>query len=203
VLVAGGRFGEAEGADRAVVRSDSGADQGGQERDSMSEKGNDEAAGRTPPEPPPYGTPTGQPVYGTPPDQPAYGTPAQPGTTQFDPVPPTAVYRGPEGYPGQPPYPAQGYQGQWPAYPESSQAVLALILGIVGLFVFWPVAPFAWVIGRSEVRAVDAGRRDPSNRGVALAGQIMGIIGTVLLVLGVALFIILIVVAAAIGSGNA
>jgi hypothetical protein len=166
----------------------------------MPEQGNDEAAGRTPP---PYGTPTGQPVYGTPPEPPAYGTPQEPGTTQFEPVPPTAAYQGPETYPGRPPYPAQGYPGQWPAYPEPSQGMLALILGIIGLFVLWPVAPFAWVIGRTEVRAVDAGRRDPANRGAALAGQIMGIIGTVLLVLGVVLFVILIVVAVAIGSGNA
>jgi hypothetical protein len=175
-------------------------DQGGRERDSMSEQGNDETGRRTPPEPPTFGTPTGQPVYGTPPQPPAYGTPPEPGTRQFDPVPPTAAYPGPAAYPGRPPYPAQGYPGQWPAYPEPSQAVLALVLGIIGLFVVWPVAPFAWVIGRKEVRAVDDGRRDPANRGVALAGQIMGIIGTVLLVLGVVALIVLIVVVAAIGS---
>jgi|1185.fasta_scaffold1094959_1 hypothetical protein len=167
----------------------------------MSEQGNDEAGRRTPPpEPPAYGTPTGQPAYGTPPQPPTYGTPPDSGTTQFDPVPPTAQYQGPGGYPGRPPYPAQGYPGQWPAYPEPSQAVLALVLGIIGLFVFWPVAPVAWVIGRKEVRAVDAGRRDPANRGVAVAGQVMGIIGTVLLVLGVAFALIAIVALVSLGT---
>jgi hypothetical protein len=80
--------------------------------------------------------------------------------------------------------------------------VLALVLGIIGLFVFWPVAPFAWVIGRNEVRAVDAGRRDPANRGVALAGQIMGIIGTVLLVLGVIVIVIAVVALVSVGTSS-
>jgi hypothetical protein len=171
----------------------------------MTQQGNDEAARRTPPEPPPYGTPDNgaPPPYGTPADRtpPPYGTPPEAGTTTpFDAVPPTAPYQAPGPYPGQPQYPAQGYPGQWPAYPEASQAVLALVMGIIGLFVFWPVAPVAWVIGRKEVRAVDAGRRDPANRGVALAGQVMGIIGTVLLVLGVAFFLVAIVLLVAVGT---
>jgi hypothetical protein len=78
--------------------------------------------------------------------------------------------------------------------------VLALVLGIIGVFVFWPVAPFAWVIGRNDVSAVDAGRRDPANRGVALAGQIMGIIGTVLLVVAVAFVLIAVVVLVSVGT---
>jgi hypothetical protein len=159
----------------------------------MWQQGNDEAARRTPPEPPPYGSP---------PEPPPYGSPPESGTAQFDAVPPTAPYEAPGAYPDQPPYPAQGYPGQWPAYPEPSQAVLALVLGIIGLFVFWPVAPVAWVIGRNEIRGVDAGRRDPANRGVALAGQIMGIIGTVLLVLGVALLVIGVIVLASISAGG-
>jgi hypothetical protein len=170
----------------------------------MTQQGNDEAARRTPPEPPPYGTPDNgaPPPYGTPADRtpPPYGTPPEAGTAPFDAVPPTAPYQAPGPYPGHPPYPAQGYPGQWPAYPEASQAVLALVMGIIGLFVFWPVAPVAWVIGRKEVRAVDAGRRDPANRGVALAGQVMGIIGTVLLVLGVAFFLVAIVLLVAVGT---
>jgi hypothetical protein len=160
----------------------------------MSEHGNDEGARPAPADPPAYGTP---PTYGTPP---AYGTPPDPGTTEFGSVPPTAAYP-PQNYPPQN-YPGQAYPGQWPAYPEPSQAVLALILGIVGLFVFWPVAPFAWVIGRNEVRAVDAGRRDPSNRGAALAGQVMGIIGTVLLVLGALLIVVAIIVLVSVGTST-
>lgn len=117
----------------------------------------------SPPGPPGPGGPTGPP----PPPGPAYGGP-----------PPAYGY----GYGS--PHPAQ-------AYPESSQATLALVLGIVGLTglvcIGFPllVSPFAWWIGQSEVRGIDAGRRPPQNRGQANAGRIMGIIGTVFLLLGV------------------
>ena len=62
------------------------------------------------------------------------------------------------------------------------------------------MAPFAWVIGRNEVRAVDAGRRDPAGRGPAMAGMIMGIIGTVILVLAVLLAVLAVVLLVATAS---
>ena len=70
------------------------------------------------------------------------------------------------------------------AYPERSQATTALVLGIVGLF-FTIVAPFAWKFGHDELKAIDEGRRPPDGHGLATAGRILGIIGTVFLVLGV------------------
>jgi hypothetical protein len=171
--------------------------------------------------PPAYGTPTleSPPAYGTPPAHapapheesspyapPAYGTPTDPGTAPFESVPPTAGYPAPAPYPAQQPYPGQGsystYPGQWGGYPEASQGTLALVLGIIGLFAFWPLSPFAWIVGRNEVRGVDAGRRDPANRGLGLAGQIMGIIGTVFLVLSVILVVVAIVLVVAVGTST-
>ncbi len=61
---------------------------------------------------------------------------------------------------------------------------------------FTPVAPFAWVIGNREVRGVDAGRRPPGNRGLGVAGKVLGIIGTILLaliVIGVIITIVLLI----------
>ena len=69
-------------------------------------------------------------------------------------------------------------------YPEASQATTALVLGILGLVVCGVLAPFAWSIGNKELMAIDAGRRDPANRGSANAGKILGIIGSVFLGLG-------------------
>jgi fatty acid desaturase len=80
------------------------------------------------------------------------------------------------------------------SYPESSQATLALILGIVGLLLFQPVGPFAWWLGGKEKKAIDAGRRDPANRGQAVAGWVLGIIATVFLILGVLLGVIFVIV---------
>lgn len=72
------------------------------------------------------------------------------------------------------------------AYPESSQATLALGLGIVGLLV--PLlAPIAWGLGNKELKAIDAGMRHPENRNTASTARVLGIIGTVLLTLSIVL----------------
>lgn len=72
-----------------------------------------------------------------------------------------------------------------PQYPESSEATTALVLGILGIIVCGILGPFAWNIGSRELRAIEEGRRDPTNRGTANAGRILGIVGTVFLGLGV------------------
>ncbi len=82
----------------------------------------------------------------------------------------------------QPPTPAQ--------YPEASQATTALVLGILGVIGCLITAPFAWYISGKELAAINQGRRDPTGRGVANAGKILGIIGTVFLVIAVAFFVV-------------
>jgi len=69
-------------------------------------------------------------------------------------------------------------------YPEPSQATTILVLGILGMILCQVLAPFAWVMGRKELAAIDAGLRSPENRSTANAGKILGIIGTVFLGLG-------------------
>lgn len=75
-------------------------------------------------------------------------------------------------------------------YPEASQATTILVLGILGVIVCGVLAPIAWVMGNTELEAIDSGRRPPENRGTANAGRILGIIGTVLLVVGIIVLII-------------
>ncbi len=70
-------------------------------------------------------------------------------------------------------------------YPEDSQATTVLVLGILSLVLCQILGPFAWVMGNKELAAIDAGRRAPENRGTAQAGRILGIISTVLLIIGV------------------
>lgn len=69
--------------------------------------------------------------------------------------------------------------------PDNKRALWALILGIVGVVCCNLAGPFAWYMGKNEVKAIDAGMGAKENRGMALAGMILGIIGTVLLVLAV------------------
>ena len=76
-------------------------------------------------------------------------------------------------------------------YPEQSKATTVLVLGILGIVICSILAPIAWYMGNEEVRAIDAGRRDPNNRGTANAGRILGIVGTVLMGLGIILLFFL------------
>jgi hypothetical protein len=79
-------------------------------------------------------------------------------------------------------------------YQEDSQATTILVLGILGLVLCQVLGPFAWVMGNKELAGIDAGRRAPENRGTAQAGRILGIISTVLMVIGVGLLLVLLAV---------
>jgi hypothetical protein len=146
---------------------------------------------------PAYGQPEqGQPAFG----QPAFGQPAfgQPAFGQPE------QGRPPYGSPhyGQPPaYGTAPYPGDAAMYREPSQAVLALVVALIGLFVFQIISPVAWVIAHREIQGIDQGRRNPTNRGMAVAAKVIGIIGTVLLVLGV-LVVVLFVVLLAVSSSS-
>lgn len=76
-------------------------------------------------------------------------------------------------------------------YQEDSQATTILVLGILSLVVCQILGPIAWVMGNNELAGIDAGRRPPQNRGTAQAGRILGIISTVLMIIGVVFLIAL------------
>ena len=60
---------------------------------------------------------------------------------------------------------------------------MALVLGIVGVVTCQVVSPFALVIGRRAMKEIDASQGSLGGRGMAQAGYILGIIGTVILAL--------------------
>jgi hypothetical protein len=78
-------------------------------------------------------------------------------------------------------------------YPEESQSVTVLVLGILSIVVCQVLGPFAWRMGSTELRAISEGRRNPENVGLAQAGRICGIIGTCILGLVVVFFLVLLV----------
>jgi hypothetical protein len=97
-------------------------------------------------------------------------------------------------------YPPPGYG--YPQYgppPKHPNATTAMVLGIVavagGLVCALPllVAPFAWFTGTKAVRDIDESRGAQSGRGEAMAGKVLGIIGTVLLALVIAFIVLMIV----------
>ncbi len=136
------------------------------------------------------------------------------------PRPPYASYPEPDGPAASivnQPYAASGYAGQhWsggalvdpisydygyggrPTAPHPN-AVTSMVLGILGLVVFTPLAPVAWYMaarGRREMR-YDPRRWAPSP--MLTAGMVMGIIGTALMVL-VGFFLLLLIGFAAANS---
>jgi TRAP-type C4-dicarboxylate transport system permease small subunit len=86
-----------------------------------------------------------------------------------------------------PPPPPGGYQ---PPQQDHPRATMSLILGILGLVICGVIAPFAWNMGKKTMNEIDASGGQLGGRGMAQAGYIMGIIGTVLLALGVLFFLI-------------
>ena len=72
-----------------------------------------------------------------------------------------------------------------PASAGSSRATTALVLGILGFLCCQLCAPFAWYIGKKEVQAIKDGTSPAAGQGTAMAGMILGIIGTIFLVLGI------------------
>jgi hypothetical protein len=60
---------------------------------------------------------------------------------------------------------------------------LVLTLGLLGFFCCQFFAIAAWIMGYADLKEIDAGRMDPTGRGLTQAGMIIGIIGTVLMIL--------------------
>lgn len=64
--------------------------------------------------------------------------------------------------------------------PASTQATTALILGILGICCCGLIAPFAWYLGNQEIKAIQAGGSPAAGEGLARAGMILGIVGSIL-----------------------
>ena len=147
-------------------------------------------------QPPQWGQPQGQPLYGQPQDQPQYGQP-QYGQPQY----PQQPYPQ-QGYPQQPGYPAQQYHQPFTSYaaPNHPKATTALVLGLIslvgGFMCVLPVlvSPFAWVTGSKARKEIRQSNGQLGGDGMATAGMVLGIIGTVLLALLVILLVIVVIV---------
>jgi hypothetical protein len=71
------------------------------------------------------------------------------------------------------------------------RGTLILVLGILGLVVCAPFGIAAWIMGSGDLKQIEAGQMDPEGRGLTNAGRICGMIATILLALGVVLFVVL------------
>lgn len=81
---------------------------------------------------------------------------------------------------------------------DNGAAIAALAVSIAGFLVTCLLlCPVGMILGRNEVQRIDRGEGDPNARGLAQAGYIIGAIGTALLALGVMVFVLFLVLAAA------
>ena len=87
---------------------------------------------------------------------------------------------------GQPAY-GQPYPPYPVAPPNHGGALASMVVGIVGLVLACAygfgllASPVAWYLGSKSMKEIDASQGRLGGRGMAQAGKIMGIIGTVLL----------------------
>lgn len=74
-----------------------------------------------------------------------------------------------------------------PGQPQSAstQAITALILGILGIICCGLMAPVAWYIGNQELKAIQSGTAPVAGQGLATAGKILGMIGSIILVFSI------------------
>ena len=122
----------------------------------------------------PYGDPYQQPDQ---PGQQPYGQP-QYGQPQY----------------GQPPYGQPAYGGGYFPPPDHPNALLILLLGIVGLVFCQLAGPFAWMMGKKALDEIDRSGGTIGGRSQVLVGYITGIIATAILVLALLILVGVLVV---------
>jgi hypothetical protein len=77
---------------------------------------------------------------------------------------------------------------------------LILVLALVGIIMGCPIfSLMAWVMGSSDLREIRAGRMDRSGEGLTQAGQLLGMIPSLLFIL-LAVGVMLVIVIAAVAS---
>ncbi len=64
------------------------------------------------------------------------------------------------------------------------RGVLILVFGILSWVVCLIFGILAWVWGNTDLKEMDAGRMDPSGRGLTQAGRIVGMVSVLLTVVG-------------------
>lgn len=83
---------------------------------------------------------------------------------------------------------------------EHPKGTTILILGIIGIVVCQICAPFAWVMGNRAKKEIDANPGVYSNAGNVNIGRILGMVGTILILVSAVVTVIAIIILAASGS---
>lgn len=74
------------------------------------------------------------------------------------------------------------------------RGVVILVLGILGIVCCIICGIIAWVMGNNDLREMDAGRMDPSGRGLTQAGKICGMISVILAIIGIVIWLLMMII---------
>ncbi|WP_211348725.1 DUF4190 domain-containing protein [Nocardioides litoris] len=107
----------------------------------------------------------------------------------------------PPGPYGANPYAPGPYAGFAP--PDHPRTMTVLVLGILGIVLCQATAPFAWVMGKRALAEIDASGGAIGGRSQVQIGYILGIVGTVILGVVVAFFLVYLVIILAVVAGAA
>jgi hypothetical protein len=128
--------------------------------------------------------------------QPPYGSSVPPSPPGWPPPP-----QAPPPAPG--PYAPPGPYGYTPVPPPrtNNNALVALIVGVVSLAICQPVGLVAFFVGRNARKEIAASNGQEGGDGLAVAGQIVGMVAFGLFVLSM-LFVLVIVVISIIAAAT-
>ena len=82
--------------------------------------------------------------------------------------------------PTQPPAATQTISATSQQSPKGHRGAIILTLGILGIVLCFICGIIAWVMGKNDLRQMDAGAMDPAGRDLTNAGRICGIIGFIM-----------------------
>ena len=72
---------------------------------------------------------------------------------------------------------------------RNHRGTLIFVFGILGLILCVPLGLVAWIMGSSDLKQMNAGTMNPEGRGMTQAGKILGMIATLLWIIGIAIWI--------------
>lgn len=73
---------------------------------------------------------------------------------------------------------------------RSHRGIMILIFGILGIVFCIIFGILAWAMGSKDIKEMDAGRMDPSGRGMTQVGRILGMVSVVLWIIAIIFYVI-------------
>jgi hypothetical protein len=89
------------------------------------------------------------------------------------------------------------------AHMKPHRGAMILVFGILGLVICAILGIVAWVMGNADLAEMDAGRMDPSGRGITQAGKVCGMISVILWLVAVGIWVLLMILGVGLAAAGA